>query len=147
MKQPDSDTRSFLTNTHPPTGPGDTWQPGQAVRADHHKTSIFPNSNLCSTWCFPWQSTLRRAIKRWLKSRRSAVGFWVSNHVSNVKVNEWSPQDVEQQTAHQSFVKVLYLKEISIFLTLPRKCPRPCSAFHPPFLFSTLRSPAENDTA
>lgn len=41
IKQPDSDILSFLTSTHPPAGLGDTWQPGQVVKIDHYKTSIF----------------------------------------------------------------------------------------------------------
>lgn len=66
IKQPDSDILWFLTNTHPPTGLGDTWQPGQVVKIDYYKMSIFQNYNLCSIRHFPWKSTLLRAIKRWL---------------------------------------------------------------------------------
>jgi hypothetical protein len=87
IKQPDSDIFSFLTNTHPPAGLGNTWQPEQIVKTDHYKMSIFQKYNLCSVQYFPWKSTLLRAIKRWLELMRLALEVYVNHHVENVKVN------------------------------------------------------------
>lgn len=64
IKQPLSDIFSFLTNTHPPAGLGDTWRPERVVKTYHYKTSIFQKYNLCSIQCFPWKTALLRAIKR-----------------------------------------------------------------------------------
>lgn len=87
IKQPISDILSFLTNTHPPAGLGDTWRPEQVVKTDHYKTSIFPKYNLCWMQCFLWKTALLRAIKRWLEMTRLALVVYANNHVKNVKVN------------------------------------------------------------
>lgn len=68
-----SDIFSFLTNTHPQAGLGDTWQPEQVVKTYHYKTSIFQKYKLCSMQCFPWKTALLRAIKRWFEWMRLAL--------------------------------------------------------------------------
>ena len=86
-KQPLSDIFSFLTNTHPPAGLGDTWRPEQAVTTYHYKTSIFWKYNLCSTQCFPWKTALLRAIKKVVRIDEVSPCSWTNNHVRNVEVS------------------------------------------------------------
>lgn len=49
IKQPVSNIFSFLTNTHPPVGLGDTWQPEQVVKTDHYKMSSSKRTTFA--WC------------------------------------------------------------------------------------------------
>lgn len=87
IKQPLSDIFSFLTNTHPLAGLGDTWWPEKVVKTYHYKTSIFQKYNLCSMQCFPWETALLRAIKRGLELMRLVCVVYANAHVKNVKVN------------------------------------------------------------
>lgn len=106
IKQPLSDIFSFLTNTHPPAGLGDTWQPERVVKTYHYKTSIFQKYNLCSIQCFPWKTALLRAIKRGSELMRLAPEVCANNPAKNVKVNNdggmfCQKQKQRQQQNHQ----------------------------------------------